>query len=110
MEFKTGNELNNDNELKTISNLEYDKMQIKQNITFKAETHNFPTAISPFPAAETGVGGRIRDTVSILWYAEDNVKNTIIQQKFSFESTINSQCYWRGCLPKYWGWRSGWFY
>ena len=40
-------------------------MQIKQNITFKAETHNFPTAISPFPAAETGVGGRIRDTVSI---------------------------------------------
>ena len=63
--LQTGNELNNDNELKTISNLEYDKMQIKQNITFKAETHNFPTAISPFPAAETGVGGRIRDTVSI---------------------------------------------
>jgi phosphoribosylformylglycinamidine synthase len=27
-----------------------------------AETHNFPTAICPFPGAETGVGGRIRDT------------------------------------------------
>lgn len=27
-----------------------------------AETHNFPTAICPFPGAETGVGGRMRDT------------------------------------------------
>ncbi len=26
-----------------------------------AETHNFPTGISPFPGANTGVGGRIRD-------------------------------------------------
>jgi phosphoribosylformylglycinamidine synthase len=33
--------------------------------TFKAETHNFPTMISPFPASETGVGGRIRDTICI---------------------------------------------
>ncbi|HEX9885585.1 MAG TPA: phosphoribosylformylglycinamidine synthase [Longimicrobiales bacterium] len=26
-----------------------------------AETHNFPTGIAPFPGAETGTGGRIRD-------------------------------------------------
>lgn len=31
-------------------------------ITFTAETHNFPTGIAPFPGAETGTGGRIRDT------------------------------------------------
>ena len=27
----------------------------------KVETHNHPTAISPFPGAATGVGGEIRD-------------------------------------------------
>ncbi len=30
-------------------------------IVFKAETHNHPTAISPFPGAATGAGGEIRD-------------------------------------------------
>lgn len=30
-------------------------------ILFTAETHNFPTGIAPFPGAETGTGGRIRD-------------------------------------------------
>ena len=30
-------------------------------IIFKAETHNHPTAISPFPGAATGAGGEIRD-------------------------------------------------
>ena len=34
-------------------------------ITHNAETHNFPTCISPFPGAATGVGGRIRDTICI---------------------------------------------
>ncbi|MDP3244786.1 MAG: phosphoribosylformylglycinamidine synthase [bacterium] len=29
---------------------------------FTAETHNFPTGIAPFPGAETGTGGRIRDS------------------------------------------------
>ena len=33
--------------------------------TFNAETHNFPTAIAPFPGAATGVGGRIRDTQAV---------------------------------------------
>ncbi len=27
----------------------------------KVETHNHPTAISPFPGASTGAGGEIRD-------------------------------------------------
>ena len=30
-----------------------------------AETHNFPTGISPFAGAATGIGGRIRDNVAI---------------------------------------------
>jgi phosphoribosylformylglycinamidine synthase len=28
---------------------------------FTAETHNFPSGVAPFPGAETGTGGRIRD-------------------------------------------------
>lgn len=31
-------------------------------LLFTAETHNFPCAVAPFPGAETGAGGRIRDT------------------------------------------------
>lgn len=31
------------------------------NIIVTAETHNFPTGVAPFPGAETGAGGRIRD-------------------------------------------------
>lgn len=31
-------------------------------ILFTAETHNFPCGVAPFPGAETGTGGRIRDT------------------------------------------------
>jgi len=30
-------------------------------LIFTAETHNFPTGVCPFPGAETGTGGRIRD-------------------------------------------------
>ena len=33
-------------------------------ITATAETHNHPTLISPFPGAETGSGGRIRDVTA----------------------------------------------
>ena len=32
------------------------------NILLTAETHNFPCGVAPFPGAETGTGGRIRDT------------------------------------------------
>ncbi len=31
-------------------------------VIFTAETHNFPSGVAPFPGAETGAGGRIRDT------------------------------------------------
>ena len=33
----------------------------KANLVIKVETHNHPTAISPFPGASTGSGGEIRD-------------------------------------------------
>jgi phosphoribosylformylglycinamidine synthase len=35
--------------------------QRKHDIIFTAETHNFPSGVAPFPGAETGTGGRIRD-------------------------------------------------
>ncbi len=34
---------------------------VDYDITFSAETHNFPSGVAPFPGAETGTGGRIRD-------------------------------------------------
>lgn len=34
---------------------------INSHILLTAETHNFPTGVAPFPGAETGIGGRIRD-------------------------------------------------
>ena len=39
----------------------YDKSLGVQHILMKVETHNHPTAISPFPGAATGAGGEIRD-------------------------------------------------
>jgi phosphoribosylformylglycinamidine synthase len=35
--------------------------KLDYHIIFTAETHNFPTGVAPFPGAETGTGGRIRD-------------------------------------------------
>jgi phosphoribosylformylglycinamidine synthase len=35
--------------------------RLDYHIIFTAETHNFPTGVAPFPGAETGTGGRIRD-------------------------------------------------
>ena len=37
------------------------KKKVEYHIIFTAETHNFPTGVAPFPGAETGTGGRIRD-------------------------------------------------
>ncbi len=34
---------------------------INYGLIFTAETHNFPSGVAPFPGAETGTGGRIRD-------------------------------------------------
>ena len=35
--------------------------EVHHHIIFTAETHNFPSGVAPFPGAETGTGGRIRD-------------------------------------------------
>ncbi|AWL12685.1 Phosphoribosylformylglycinamidine synthase [Saliniradius amylolyticus] len=40
---------------------EYDYKHEQIDILMKVETHNHPTAISPFPGAATGSGGEIRD-------------------------------------------------
>ena len=39
----------------------YQKSSATQHVLMKVETHNHPTAISPFPGASTGAGGEIRD-------------------------------------------------
>jgi len=39
----------------------YQKSTALNHILMKVETHNHPTAISPFPGASTGAGGEIRD-------------------------------------------------
>ncbi|MBB6577927.1 phosphoribosylformylglycinamidine synthase [Comamonas odontotermitis] len=65
----------------------YQKKSATNHVLMKVETHNHPTAISPFPGASTGAGGEIRDegatgrgskpkagltgfTVSKLWGSE----------------------------------------
>ncbi|MCK4493077.1 MAG: phosphoribosylformylglycinamidine synthase, partial [Methylococcales bacterium] len=40
---------------------EYGYVEEDAHILMKVETHNHPTAISPFPGAATGAGGEIRD-------------------------------------------------
>jgi phosphoribosylformylglycinamidine synthase len=37
------------------------KSRLAYHIIFTAETHNFPSGVAPFPGAETGTGGRLRD-------------------------------------------------
>lgn len=39
----------------------YKKESVEQHVLMKVETHNHPTAISPFAGAATGAGGEIRD-------------------------------------------------
>ena len=39
----------------------FKKKKVRYHVIFTAETHNFPTGVAPFPGAETGTGGRIRD-------------------------------------------------
>ena len=72
------------------SGFAYRKSSALQHVLMKVETHNHPTAISPFPGASTGAGGEIRDegatgrgsrpkagltgfTVSRLWPAQNEV-------------------------------------
>jgi phosphoribosylformylglycinamidine synthase len=68
----------------------YQKESALRHVLMKVETHNHPTAISPFPGASTGAGGEIRDegatgrgsrpkagltgfTVSKLWPTEADI-------------------------------------
>ncbi|MDZ7937789.1 MAG: phosphoribosylformylglycinamidine synthase [Rhodoferax sp.] len=44
-----------------VSAASYQKSSETNHILMKVETHNHPTAISPFPGASTGAGGEIRD-------------------------------------------------
>ena len=37
------------------------EIELEEHVLFTAETHNFPSGVAPFPGAETGTGGRIRD-------------------------------------------------
>lgn len=39
----------------------YERQSALHHVLMKVETHNHPTAISPFPGASTGAGGEIRD-------------------------------------------------
>ena len=39
----------------------YQAEEVLHHVLMKVETHNHPTAISPFPGASTGAGGEIRD-------------------------------------------------
>jgi phosphoribosylformylglycinamidine synthase len=39
----------------------FKKSRLRYHIIFTAETHNFPSGVAPFPGAETGTGGRLRD-------------------------------------------------
>eukprot|EP00166_Cyanidium_caldarium_P000976 ctg_144.g144 len=43
---------------------EWAEHQADNDILMTAETHNFPSGVAPFPGAETGTGGRIRDTAA----------------------------------------------
>ncbi|WP_210545852.1 phosphoribosylformylglycinamidine synthase [Rhodoferax sp. PAMC 29310] len=45
----------------SISAPSYESHSETNHILMKVETHNHPTAISPFPGASTGAGGEIRD-------------------------------------------------
>ena len=44
-----------------IGIVSYEKSSETNHVLMKVETHNHPTAISPFPGASTGAGGEIRD-------------------------------------------------
>ncbi len=45
----------------TLQGAAYQAEQALHHVLMKVETHNHPTAISPFPGASTGAGGEIRD-------------------------------------------------
>ena len=60
-ENNTDLEGKNDSSQRDISLDRYKKNSKLQHVLMKVETHNHPTAISPFSGAATGAGGEIRD-------------------------------------------------
>lgn len=42
----------------------FTKKKLTYHLLFTAETHNFPSGVAPYPGAETGLGGWIRDAVN----------------------------------------------
>ena len=78
---------------------QYQMHETAMHIVIKVETHNHPTAISPFPGAATGSGGEIRDEVAtgrgakpkagLVGFAVSNLKIPDFQQ--AWESDQSSQ-------------------
>lgn len=50
---------------KTFQPSAFSLQHLTYHLIFTAETHNFPTGVAPFPGAETGTGGRIRDIEAV---------------------------------------------
>jgi phosphoribosylformylglycinamidine synthase len=50
------------NSVGTASSMSVQKQTLHPILT--AETHNFPSGVAPFPGAETGTGGRLRDVMA----------------------------------------------
>ncbi len=59
--FVAKSAVNSGSSPREISSASYQKDSKTHHILMKVETHNHPTAISPFPGASTGAGGEIRD-------------------------------------------------
>nr|WP_229982748.1 hypothetical protein [Escherichia coli] len=60
----------------------------------KVETHNHPTAISPWPGAATGSGGEIRDegaTLSLLHISEPTRLGMILYARFCLKKKNKQQ-------------------
>ncbi len=77
-------------------NNEYQFHQEPVHILMKVETHNHPTAISPFPGAATGSGGEIRDEgatgkgskpkVGLTGFSVSNLKIPALNQPWEYDA------------------------
>jgi len=69
----------------------------KTHLVFKAETHNHPTFVSPYPGAATGVGGEIRDELacgrgahSKAGFVGFNVSELLIEHGLRWERDLST--------------------
>lgn len=91
--FEARFQTTNKNEIQDSQHRTYKSFEALNHILMKVETHNHPTAISPYAGASTGSGGEIRDegatgrgakpkaglcgfTVSSLWQGEVDLINS----------------------------------